>query len=151
VEATEELTMPLLDMQHSVNGLVMGAPTVIRLDDVTGMGVGPVDEKKYPIGGANGVRWGRERRRGNLVTFEGAIVAPGQPDVAWATLTALRVAFSAQNILGTPNATVDWIRKMPGEAEIATPGRPRSLDAPTRQLRLGLVPFVATFECKVPM
>lgn len=151
MEEAEELTMALADMQHSVNGLVMGAPTVYWLDDVTGMGLGPKDSKKYAIGGARGHRWGREWRRGNLVVFEGAIVCPGDPAAAYAALTALRTAFAADNIEGVPNATVNWLYKMPGAAETTVPGRPTALEVSLKELRIGLVPFQGTFDCKTPV
>lgn len=140
--------MALLDMQHQVNGLVMGAPTVYRLDNVSGMGLGPKRAKRYAIGGAAGVRWGREFRDGNVAVFDGAIVTPGDPAAAWAALVLLRNTWAAETTLPFPNATVNWSYKMPGHAEVTIAGRPDSLDADIANLRLGLVPFQGTFETK---
>jgi hypothetical protein len=141
--------MPLADMQHQVNGgPVMGSPGSIRLENVLGLGAGPIDEKRYSIGGAAGYRWGREHRRGNLITFEGQIVTPGAPASAYAIHMALRAAFSPAT-LHNPGATFPWVSKWPGQAETVVQGRPRTYVPDLGDLALGVVTFVATFECAV--
>lgn len=143
--------MPLADMQHQVNGgPVMGSPGPIRLENVQGLGTGPLDEKRYSIGGAAGYRWGREHRRGNLITFEGQIVLPGDPAGAWNLNEALTAAFSPAT-LQNPNVTFPWVSKWPGRAETTRQGRPRTYVPDLGDLALGLIAFVATFECSQPV
>lgn len=141
--------MPLADYQHEVNDLVLGAPGPYRLEDVSGMGLPQKKPKRYEIGGASGVRWGREFRTGNVITFDGMIVCEGDPAAAYTALGFLREAWAAESILAIPDATVAWRYKMPGRAEQVVQGRPDNLDENLSNLRLGIIPFQATFETRV--
>lgn len=140
----------MLDYQHQVNGLLMGTGTVYVLDEVTGLGTGPKDERRYKIAGGDGVTWGRERRYGNIVTFEGQITIPGDPAAAYAALVALRAAFDHAGRT-TPRSTAAYTYKWPGQAETTVQGRPGEATPSMRNLILGLIPFTATFEAKVPL
>lgn len=141
--------MPLADMQFQLQGLTFGAGTAYVIEDVTGFGLGPKDDKKYAIAGAAGYRWGREYRRGNLIVWEGMITTPGDPGAAYNALRALRTAFRATGILDAPNATTPLAYKMPGQAETTVAGRPQAMEPSLAQLALGIIPFQAVFECQV--
>lgn len=143
--------MPLADYQHQVNGLVMGPGTAFIIETFSGAGTGPKDPKRYGVGGAAGYRWGREHRRGNLVVFEGHIETPGNPGSAWQAWLALRVTWDGANYRTTPDATCGWTLKMPGAVEQSVTGRTENLDGDFAQLALGLIPFQATFECRLPL
>lgn len=140
--------MALNDFQWSLQGLTFGAGTAYVLEDVTGMGVGPKDDKKYAIGGAAGYRWGREYRRGNLLVFEGLITTPGDPAAAYNAVRALRTAFRATGVLNAPDGSTALGYKMPGQAETSVDGRPQACEVSLAKLALGIAPFQATFECR---
>lgn len=140
----------MLDYQHQVNGLLMGRDTVYILEEITGLGTGPKDERRYKIAGADGVAWGRERRYGNIVTFEGKIHT-SDAATAYTALLALRAAFDASALRAQPRATVAYTYKWPGQAETTVQGRPGEMTPSMRNLIFGIVPFTATFEVKVPL
>lgn len=142
--------MPLADFQWSLAGVAMGPGTVYRLSNVTGLGLGPKRAKVFQTPGEDSVKWGREYRDGNTITFEGEIRCDGDPAAAWTALIAIRAAFAGATRT-SPLTTQALTFKPPGQAEATVQGRPDRFDPDLAKLGIGRIPFSATFVAAAPV
>lgn len=142
--------MALSDFQFSLAGVTFGRGTVYHVQNVTGLGLGAKRGKVFANPGADGVKWGREYRDGNTITWEAEIRCDGDPAAAWAAMKTIRTAFAGVGRT-SPQTTQPLVIRMPGDVEVTIQGRPDQFDPALSQLGIGRIPFNATFVADTPV
>lgn len=141
--------MALLDWQYSLGGVTFGTGTVYKVENITGLGLGPKRSRIYEIPGGDGVEFGREYRNGKLITFEGSIALPQDPAGAFTAALTLEGAWDGIGA-GTgrvqPRTTRELRLKFPGQLERVILGRSNRFDYDIAKAKFGHILWQATFE-----
>lgn len=138
--------MTLAEMQFALDDVVFGAGTKTTLENVSGLGLGALRERRTPTPDSDGTSYQREYRDPAPIVFEGNIVEPGEPGAAWDSSNAMARAFDASAARRQVGGVVPLRMRRPGGDERLVFGRPDRYDPELSRQAIGLIPWQAQFS-----
>jgi hypothetical protein len=140
-------TTPLQDLQYEIGDVIIGSGTPYPVGRVDGFGVTAIRAVEYPNPLEDGRSFGREKREGRELVFEGSVVKAGDPEGAWDLQELLADAFDAEEVRSTSRAVMPMRLRRPGKPTRVVFGRPDKYDPETQQAVYGFIPWSGTFRC----
>ncbi|MFJ2780295.1 hypothetical protein [Kitasatospora sp. NPDC087315] len=145
------MTTPLIDHQHDLGGVLIGAGTNVPIRTIIVLGLPDKRINDVEPSGEDGLWPGAEQYGGRLVRIDCAVKCPGDPAAALDILAALQEQADPDSVRLVGGETAQLRLKYPGRPVRVLRGRLRKLEEDQEQLVHGWVPLDIEFMATDPL
>ena len=144
------MSTALLDYQHEIGGVLIGAGTAVLLGNIEGLGRATVRATDVDPPDQDGTWPGQDYYAARTVRIPAGIRTPGDAGAALDILASLQAAADDPGVRLQGGAVMDLRLKLPGRDVRVLHGRLRTLDADLEQVVHGWIPLDLQFVAVDP-